>query len=110
MAPSEASWMPAMARSSVDLPAPLVPSRATHSPSSTVKSTSNSVCTPSYATPTLSQTSSWALPLALAISHFCPAAELARALRRSTSKNGPIVVTTMAASTEETPPTMNTTP
>ena len=38
---------PLIARSSVDLPAPFVPSSATISPSSTSKSTPNSTCTPS---------------------------------------------------------------
>ena len=44
-APLSASTTPQMALSSVDLPAPLVPSRATISPSSISKSTSNSTCT-----------------------------------------------------------------
>ena len=45
IAPWSASTTPEMALSSVDLPAPLVPSSATISPSSTSKSTSNSTCT-----------------------------------------------------------------
>jgi hypothetical protein len=47
MAPADASWVPEMARSSVDLPAPLVPSRAMISPSVTSKSTPKRTWTPS---------------------------------------------------------------
>ncbi len=44
-APLSHSTTPQMAFSSVDLPAPFVPSRATISPSSISKSTSNNTCT-----------------------------------------------------------------
>jgi hypothetical protein len=47
IAPPVGSTSPEIDLSSVDLPAPLVPSRATISPSPTSKSTSNSTCTES---------------------------------------------------------------
>ena len=87
MAPALASWVPLMARSSVDLPAPLVPRRAMIWPSSTSKSTPKSTCTPSYATSTSRQTRSFPRPDALAARHSASAIEAARALRRSNSKN-----------------------
>ena len=43
--PDEGRPMPEITLSSVDFPAPFTPSSATISPSSTVKSTSNSTCT-----------------------------------------------------------------
>ena len=87
MAPALASWVPLMARSSVDLPAPLVPSRAMIWPSSTSKSTPKSTCTPSYSTSTSRQTSILPWPDALAARQSASAIEAARALRRSNSKN-----------------------
>src|ERR1700754_3663042 len=45
VSPSSAGWMPAMHLMSVDLPAPLSPTRAMTSPGETWKSTSNSAWT-----------------------------------------------------------------
>ncbi len=99
MAPAEASWVPLMARSSVDLPAPLVPSRAMIWPSSTSKSTPKSTCTPSYSTSTSRQTSILPCPDALATRHSWSAMDAARALRRSNSKNDAALMLTMAPAT-----------
>ena len=70
------------------MPAPLVPSSATISPSSTSKSTSKSTCTPLYSTHTLRHTSSLASPASRERRASSPAIDAANALRRSRSNSG----------------------
>src|SRR5689334_6726267 len=86
IAPLVASCTPAIALSSVDLPAPLVPRSATISPSSTSKSTPNRTCTPPSYTTSRSRTTSILLrPDRRAASATWSASEAMRELRMSRS-------------------------